>query len=164
MFKPIKEIPTGKTTIPAKGTLWQLVLDPKNGQMVDKICLLDRCCEFPHTNPQNVSRQHQSLYVCLHQPETDPVQERYNGLACYHYPTQQVHETHFDPQWYSSEPLIIPKKEAVGTWVILVVYNGNTQQSQVFILEGDCLEADPIAIVNLPSFMPLAFHGTWYSH
>jgi carotenoid cleavage dioxygenase-like enzyme len=47
------------------------------------------------------------------------------------------------------------------TWVLSLVYDGNTDTSEVWIFDADRLEDEPICRLGLPEKIPLGFHGTW---
>jgi carotenoid cleavage dioxygenase-like enzyme len=45
--------------------------------------------------------------------------------------------------------------------VLTVVYNGHDHRSEVWVYQGDALEAGPICRLELPEVVPPSFHGTW---
>ncbi|MGK7946065.1 MAG: carotenoid oxygenase family protein [Microcystaceae cyanobacterium] len=155
----LKEIPCGQTTTPYQSALVQLKIEPNQGKVVDQITLLDRCCEFPKVDPAQVAYKHSNIYFCIHQEGTNTVTERYNALACYNYETQQLSTTNFEPHWYPSEPIFIPQPKNQGGWIISVIYDGNSETSKMVILDAEKLENEPLAILDLPTRMPLFFHG-----
>eukprot|EP00294_Goniomonas_avonlea_P001174 CAMPEP_0114555588 /NCGR_PEP_ID=MMETSP0114-20121206/8832_1 /TAXON_ID=31324 /ORGANISM="Goniomonas sp, Strain m" /LENGTH=520 /DNA_ID=CAMNT_0001740729 /DNA_START=18 /DNA_END=1580 /DNA_ORIENTATION=- len=68
------------------------------------------------------------------------------------------------------EPTFIPRVEAPGGklttdeddgWVIVQVYDVETQRTDFVLLDAKRVDAGPIARIKLPVHIPLAFHGTW---
>ena len=46
-------------------------------------------------------------------------------------------------------------------WLLSLVYNPGTDRSDVIILDIDNPDADPVAVIHLPTRVPHGFHGTW---
>ncbi len=62
---------------------------------------------------------------------------------------------------YPTEPIYVPNPENLERgWIVTVVYDGNTNSSEVWIF-GDRLTEAPICRLGLPSVVPMGFHGTW---
>ena len=65
---------------------------------------------------------------------------------------------------YPSEPILVPyQDDSEQGWLITVVFDGNTEQSEVIIYESEQLDAAPVCRLALPSVIPPGFHGTWKS-
>ncbi len=63
---------------------------------------------------------------------------------------------------YPTEPIFVPNPENFDTgWIITVVYDGNTDKSEVWVLDSEGLDNEPICKLSLPSVIPPGFHGTW---
>ena len=63
---------------------------------------------------------------------------------------------------YPTEPIYVP--DALNpdlAWVVTVVYDANTDKSEVWVYESDRLDAAPVCRLELPSVIPPGFHGTW---
>ena len=62
------------------------------------------------------------------------------------------------------EPIFVPKnnncKEGEG-YILSIVFNQDTQSSDLLILDAMNIEADPIATVVMPHRVPYSFHGNW---
>lgn len=63
---------------------------------------------------------------------------------------------------YPSEPILVPSKDnPEHDWLLTVVYDGDTDSSEVRIYQSDRLTDAPICRLALPSVIPPGFHGTW---
>jgi all-trans-8'-apo-beta-carotenal 15,15'-oxygenase len=66
---------------------------------------------------------------------------------------------------YPSEPILVPSQDHPEQgWILTVVYDGNTDQSEVRIYHSDRLADKPICRLALPSVIPPGFHGTWHQN
>lgn len=62
------------------------------------------------------------------------------------------------------EPVFIPKKNAKTEddgWLMIYVYNSQTQTTDVEILDALCVADGPLATIHLPINSGTTFHGTW---
>ncbi|WP_445240346.1 carotenoid oxygenase family protein [Microcoleus vaginatus] len=48
-------------------------------------------------------------------------------------------------------------------WIVTVIYDGNSDSSEVWIFDSDGLSREPVCKLELPGVIPLGFHGTWKS-
>ena len=65
---------------------------------------------------------------------------------------------------YPMEPVFAPDSTNPDrSYVITVVFDGDRQCSEVWILDSDRLDSEPICRLALPSIMPMGFHGIWRS-
>jgi carotenoid cleavage dioxygenase-like enzyme len=63
---------------------------------------------------------------------------------------------------YPSEPILVPgKDDPEQGWLLTVVFDGNTNSSEVRIYQSDRLGEPPVCRLALPSVIPPSFHGTW---
>ena len=64
---------------------------------------------------------------------------------------------------YPAEPIFVPNRDNIESgWLITVVYDGNTDKSEVRIYQSDRLQDnEPLCRLALPSVIPPGFHGTW---
>ncbi|WP_017654720.1 carotenoid oxygenase family protein [Fortiea contorta] len=71
-------------------------------------------------------------------------------------------QTNLKQNLYPSEPQ--PAQDAQNpeqSWVITVVYDGNSHSSEVWVFDSDRLDDEPVGKLRLPSPIPPGFHGTW---
>lgn len=160
----LKEVATGKTTTAAKGTLWEIKINPQTKKVVALTQLLDRGCEFPVVPQHLVGKFWDKTYLSIYQEGTDLSQELLNAIACYDRQTDQLSIADVGVNSYPSEPIYVPQPNHPGKgWLITVVYDGNDHHSEVRIYESDRLESEPVCRLGLPNVIPPSFHGTWKS-
>jgi carotenoid cleavage dioxygenase-like enzyme len=158
----LKEIATGETHTPAKNTFTRVVLQPQTGKVTAIETLLDRTGEFPNVPPQNVGQVSRYTYMALFRQATDISQEILNTIARFDHNTETLTEASLGENRYPSEPL--PVQDANNhhqSWVLTVVYDGNSHSSEVWIFDSDRLDAEPVCKLGLPNIIPHSFHGTW---
>lgn len=160
----LKEVATGKTSTPAKGTLWEIKIDPQLGKVIDTKELLDRGCEFPVISQERVGKTWRHTYLSVYREGTDISQELLNAIARFDRHTGNLTVAHIEENCYPTEPIYVPHPDNPEQgWIITVVYDGNTDSSEVRIYQSDGLEDEPLCRLGLPNVIPPGFHGTWKS-
>jgi len=175
----LKEVATGQTHTPAKSTLWQVHLDPKLGKVTAIQQLLDRHCEFPvvpqHRVGQGLSPTYLSvqsipnkdLAPCpdstLHQSTEESIsQEMFGAIARFDHQTDTLTTADLGDSRYPMEPIYAPEAHNPDRgWIVTVVYDGNSNTSEVWVFDSDRLDDEPVCRLGLPSVVPMGFHGTW---
>ena len=160
----LKEVATGQTQTTAKATLWQVSLNPQTGKVLAIQEVLNRDCEFPVVPPQQVGQASRFTYLLLHRQGTDIRQERYDAIGRFDHQIDSLIETDLGENRYPAEPIYAP--DAVNPeqgWVITVIYDGNTDTSEVWVFDSTRLNEEPVCRLGLPSVIPHSFHGTWKS-
>lgn len=158
----LKEVATGKTETPAKGTLWQIHLDPQTGKVIEMAEILDRGCEFPIVPQHQVGRSWHNTYLSIHRDGVDISQELFGAIACFNRQTGDLSLADLGKNRYPSEPIYVPYPDNPERgWLLTVVYDGNTDSSEVRIYESHHLASEPVCRLELPSVIPPSFHGTW---
>lgn len=158
----LKEVATGETSTLAKGTLWQMQLNPQTGKVINLEEMMNRSVDFPIVCSSQVGQKWSSTYMTIHRQETDITQERYDAIACFDHSTGTLIEADLGDNRYPSEPIIAPAPDnPEGGWLLTVVYDGNSHSSLVYIYDRGRLTEEPVCILGLPSVIPLGFHGTW---
>jgi len=158
----LKEVALGETHTPAKNSFTRVVLQPQTGKVTTIETLLDRTGEFPNVPPQNVGQVSRYTYMSLFREGTDISQELLNAIARFDHNTATLTEAHLGENRYPSEPL--PAQDANNhdkSWVLTVVYDGNSDTSEVWIFDSDRLNTEPVCKLGLPRVIPHSFHGTW---
>ena len=99
----------------------------------------------------------------MYRPDVDIVPERYGAIA--RLDTQNGNLTIADcgENRYPAEPIYVPDISSEKGWILTVVYDGNSDSSEVCIFDSDGLSRPPICQLELPGVIPLSFHGTWKS-
>jgi len=159
----LKEVATGKIKTPAKGTLWQIRLNPQTGSLIESAELLERSCEFPIVAPAQVGKNSRYTYLSVRHSE-DQQTELFDAIARYDYQTNTVTEADLGTNRYPMEPLFAPDPTNPDKgYIITVVFDGDRECSEVWIFDSDLLDAEPVCRLALPSIVPMGFHGTWRS-
>lgn len=160
----LKEVPTGNPQTKAEGNLWQLRFHPQTGKILSNVALMERPCEFPVIAPQAVGQTHEETYLSVHREGADPQKELFGAIGCYHHPTATLTVADAGENRYPSEPIYVaaPNPDHSG-WLLSVVYDGNEDQSEVWIYGRDQLPEKPVCRLALPQVIPHSFHGTWKS-
>ena len=158
----LKEVATGKTETAVKGRLWSIKINPQTGQVTASDQLLDRHCEFPVVAAHQVAKPWRYSYFSTHGEDAIPVQELFNAIACFDRQTGNLTLADMGANIYPSEPIYVsqPDNRERG-WLLTVVYDGNTDSSEVRIYNSDRLNEEPLCRLALPSTIPHSFHGTW---
>ncbi|MBW4650884.1 MAG: carotenoid oxygenase family protein [Kastovskya adunca ATA6-11-RM4] len=158
----LKEVPTGETHTFAKGTLWQARINPLTGRVTKLEELIDRPCEFPVVPFQYVGQVSPDTYLAVHRDGVDIRKEPFNAIARYNQATDTLTMADMGENCYPSEALHAP--DALNpdrSWVLTVVYDGNSDESEVRIYDNDALDDEPVCRLGLPSVIPHSFHGKW---
>lgn len=158
----LKEVATGETRTPAKSTLWQVHLNPVRSQVTSSQEVLDRHCEFPVVPQHLVGQASPHTYLSVHRQGVEIGQEPFGAIARFDSKTDTLEEADLGENRYPSEPIYAP--DALNPeqgWVLTVVYDGNTDTSEVWVMNSDRLSEQPACRLGLPSTIPHSFHGTW---
>jgi carotenoid cleavage dioxygenase-like enzyme len=158
----LKEVATGKTQTKAKGTLWRSRLNPQTGKVTQLQELLDKACEFPVVPEQVVGQFSPYSYISVHRDGVDISQEMFGAIAQFDHKTDTLTIADMGENRYPSEPIYAP--DALNSkqgWVLTVVYDGNSQTSEVVVFDSDALDEEPVCRLGLPSVIPFSFHGKW---
>ncbi|WP_353931578.1 carotenoid oxygenase family protein [Okeanomitos corallinicola TIOX110] len=158
----LREVASAETQTVAKTTFTRLQINPKNGKVTGTEILINRTCEFPSVPAANVGKFSKYSYMSIYKEETDMQGEILNNIACFNHETATLTEANLGENLYPSEPIHVqdPENSEQG-WILTVVYDGNTNNSEVWIFDSQRLQAEPICKLALPSVIPHSFHGTW---
>jgi carotenoid cleavage dioxygenase-like enzyme len=160
----LKEVATDQTQTSAKGTLWQIRLDPRSGQVTAMHQLLDRSCEFPTVAPDQVGQAWRFTYLSVHRQGVDISQELFNTIACFDYQTGILTEADLGESRYPVSPIYAPDTQNPSQgWILTEVFDSDRCSSEVWIFDADHLDAEPVCKLALPCVVPFGFHGTWKS-
>ena len=158
----VKEVATGKITTPARATLWRMRLHPQTGRMIEMEEILNRSCEFPVVPNHQTGQPWHDTYLAMHRDEADVGREIFGAIARYVHISGELSIADMGENRYPTEPIFVPNApHSEEGWVLIVVYDGNTDSSEVRIYESDRLADEPVCRLALPSVIPPSFHGTW---
>lgn len=158
----LRQVATGETHTSAKSTLWQVRVNPKTGQVLEQQELLDRLCEFPVVNPIEVGEPWRETYFAMHRKNSNLEKDFFGAIGKFDQKTGTLIEADCGENRYPMEPIYAP--DAIDPnqgWILTIVYDANTDTSEVWILNCDRLEDQPVCRLALPEVIPPGFHGTW---
>lgn len=157
----LKEVATGQIHTPVKSTLWQVHLDPKLGKVTAQQ-VLDQHCEFPIVPQQLVGQASRYTYLTVHRQGVDTCQEIFGAIARFDHQSETLTTADLGENRYPTEPIYAPDTHNLDkAWVVTVVYDGNTDTSEVVVFDSDRVDEAPVCRLGLPSVIPHSFHGTW---
>lgn len=158
----LKEFATGAIQTEAPSQLRQIRLNPQTAKISHQEILVEQDCEFPVVSPQVGDPDLALTYLSVHRPGADIRQEIFGAIACYNPATQSLTLADAGEKRYPSEPIYAADRlNPQRGWILTVVFDGNTDSSEVWIYNYDRLEDEPVCRLGLPSIIPHSFHGTW---
>ncbi|KAB8332531.1 hypothetical protein SD80_018225 [Scytonema tolypothrichoides VB-61278] len=158
----LRQVATGEIHTPAVSTLSRIHLEPSTAKVKAIEEIIDRHCEFPVVPPQDRGQYNCQTYLVVHQQGMDASKEIFGAIARFDHKTNILTITDCGENRYPSEPIYAqnPQNPEQG-WIITVVYDGNSDCSQVWVYDADRLDDSPVCRLALPSVIPHSFHGTW---
>ncbi|MCC3420737.1 MAG: carotenoid oxygenase family protein [Microcoleus sp. PH2017_07_MST_O_A] len=159
----LKEVATGETHTDAEGILCRVHLNPLTGKVTGIEELLDKPCEFPVVPASEVGQDSRYIYLAMYRADVDIVAERYGAIARLDTQTRNLTIADCGENRYPAEPIYVPDISSEKGWILTVIYDGNSDSSEVWIYECDGLSRPPVCQLELPGVIPLGFHGTWKS-
>jgi all-trans-8'-apo-beta-carotenal 15,15'-oxygenase len=158
----LKEVVTGKITTPAKGTLWEVEIEPKTATVIREEQLLDKGSDFPIIPSHQTGKKWRYTYLSVHREQADLSQEIFGAIARFDRELKQVTVADMGENRYPSEPIFVSDQpNSEQGWVLTVVYDGNEHRSELRIYDSEMLDHDPVCCLALPEVIPMGFHGTW---
>ncbi|MEM8720231.1 MAG: carotenoid oxygenase family protein [Cyanobacteria bacterium P01_G01_bin.39] len=158
----LKEVASGYSQTHAPSSLWSLVIEPQTAKVISNQQISPVCDEFPLVSPVKVGQDWRYTYLNVHREGVTHGQELFNAIARFDRTTGKIAIADLGKNIYPSEPILVPRKEDPEQgWLLTVVYDGNTDSSEVRIYHSDRLGEAPVCRLALPSVIPHSFHGTW---
>ena len=143
-------------------TLWRWTVDLPSG-MVTERQLDDYIEEFPRIDDRYKGSRHRYGFATAVRPSSDglfagPALLRHDLLKR----RTDVHE--FGPGRETGEAVFVPRTadapEGDG-WLLSLVYDRQTDRSDLVVLDTADFTGDPVATVQLPVRVPHGFHAAW---
>ena len=158
----LKEVASGYTETPAPGTLWSLTIEPQTAKVIDNRQICDLAGEFPLVSPAKVGQNWRYTYCNVYTDNSKIGKELLNAIACFDRQTEKMAIADLGDNIYPAEPILVPSQgNSESGWLLTVVYDGNTDNSEVRIYQSDKLSEPPVCRLALPTVIPHGFHGTW---
>jgi len=89
-------------------------------------------------------------------------QEIFGAIARFDNKTDSLVMADLGENRYPSEPLYA--SDAINPeqgWILTVVYDGNSDTSEVMVFDSNALDNEPVCRLGLPNVIPHSFHGKW---
>ena len=149
--------------VPASN-LWRFTVDLAT-EAVNVDVLIERACEFPTMNPQNVGRDYRYLYLGAAHGSTGnaPLQ----ALIKRDMETGEEQLWSAAPRGFGGEPLFVARPDADQEddgWLLLWLYNAERDRTELAIFNAQDITPGPIAKVNLKHRVPYGLHGSFTPH
>jgi len=162
LFDPGGENPNVRADEYPPGHLVRVRLDLETGKTSETV-LDDTPCEFPVTDPRFAMKNYRYGYVAARR---GAICRRgiMNAIGRVDHEKGAVEYRVFGRSSYTSEPIFAPKHENAAEgegYLLCVIYHAEEDRSELWILDAQNIQADPIAIVKLQQRVPYGFHGTW---
>jgi carotenoid cleavage dioxygenase-like enzyme len=155
----LKEVATGKPETLAPGTLWQMRLNPRTGKVKNMELAVNRGCEFPVVSPLEVGQPSRYTYFSTSRMGVDFSTDLMGAIARFDYETGKLTVADLGSTRYPSEPIYAPDGDR--GWILTVVYDSQSDTSEVWVYDSDRLDDEPVCRLRLPEIIPFGFHGTW---
>lgn len=153
----------GETVVPDRSNPAFLSIDLNRGKC--ELTLRDENCEFPRMDPRFVGLRNRNVYYPV---GTDGRDEGFGftGLMRIDVESGKVDRFNFREEVALEEHVVVPKpgssKEGEG-WLIGVGFDVARQQSFATVFDALNLAAGPQALVRLPYWTPVCFHGHFHA-
>ncbi|MDO8953627.1 MAG: carotenoid oxygenase family protein [Gammaproteobacteria bacterium] len=142
--------------------LYRSIINTQNGNL-KHVALDDRLVEFPRIREDMDTLEHRYIYTPT--KTTDIVKRRLlNALVKYDVKTQgsEVHD--FGRYAEIGEAVFAAKENSQSEddgYLMLYVYDSQTEQSELVILDARNISAEPLARIKMPRRIPVGLHGSW---
>ena len=146
------------TESPPNLTRW--ILDIKSGK-AQFTKLDERSIEFPRIHPDLVSKSNQFGYALA---SSDTKQPDFKEIIKYDFINDTSEVYKYGQGNFGAEPVFVAADGGVDEdegYLLSLVYNLETDRSDLIILNAQEPSLGPIATVHLPQRVPFGFHGDW---
>lgn len=118
--------------------------------------------EFPIVDPRVANHQHQVGYLATSGQNDD---WWHGATARIDMASGRKETFDFGHRFYAGEPVFAadPNGGVDQGWLLVEVFDGNTERSSIAVLDAERPADGPVAIVRLQHHLPLSFHGTWHA-
>jgi carotenoid cleavage dioxygenase-like enzyme len=122
----------------------------------------DRSGEFPRINDDYAAHKNRFMYNS--RARDWEFGFNFNGVIKYDMESGKTQEFYYDDSQVSGEHVFAPdpggKAEDDG-WLMTVVSDRGTEQSELVILDARALADGPVARIQMPRRVPIGFHANW---
>ena len=140
------------------GVLWRYVIHLDEGTVTEEQ-IDDVGIELPRISESRTGRPYRYFYAA-----EQPTNTEIRGVVRYDLARGSTQRYRVAEGDQNSEPVFVSRPNASSEddgWLLICVYRGATDTSDLVILDGRNVEGEPIATVHLPRRIPAGFHGAW---
>ena len=133
------------------------------GGGVRSMPLDDVSCEFPRVDARRVGLKHRFGYAAV-ETEAEHPMPGWSAVRRYDLERGSFETRSFGRRAGCGEPLFVPRSATAAEddgWVIVLVYDGDRDASDFYVLEAGNIAGEAVARIKLPHRIPYGFHGNW---
>ena len=143
------------------GQLWRYRLNLKT-KTTERRLIDSRTVDFPYVNPSLITQKHRWIYIgAAHQNEGNaPLQ----AILKIDPESGEQQMWSAAPKGFVGEPVFVSRPNATREddgWVLTLVYDAKCDRTDVVILDGTNLNAEPVAKLHLKHHLPYGLHGSF---
>lgn len=147
----------------SKKSLWRYTINTKSGSITKEL-LVDEHCVFGTINPASSAQRHRFVYFTIGAlgNQVAPPQ----GLARFNVETRQLDTWLPESYEFCGEPMFAPaeaKDSEEDGYLLSVMYNGKTKQSELIVLQAKNVASGPITRIPLGLAVPHGLFGCFAS-
>jgi len=120
--------------------------------------------EFPRVDERRVGRKHRFGYAAAVGPEGSPHLSLWTAVRRYDLERGTFESRAFGEGNGAGEPLFVPKNpesEEGDGYLLVLVYDRTRNASDLWVLDAQDIQGEPVARVRLPHRVPYGFHANW---
>jgi all-trans-8'-apo-beta-carotenal 15,15'-oxygenase len=139
------------------GTPTRIHVDPKTGDIVQKVTLSDVRADWPVEDPREAGFGGTSVWCA-----TQKSLGYFDGYAQLHREQGIVDEVSLPPGVFGNEPIVVvDADDETKRHLVTVQYDSNHDRSELVVYDADALKSGPTYRGALPSVVPFGFHGSF---
>jgi carotenoid cleavage dioxygenase len=153
----------GETVVPDRSNPAFVKIDLNRGKC--DVAMRDENCEFPRVDPRVVGLRNRNVYYPVDNGDR-PEGFGFTGVMRIDTESGKVDRYNFSEQVALEEHVVVPRpssgREGDG-WLVGVGFDVAAQQSFATVFDAMNLAAGPQAIIRLPYWTPVCFHGHFHT-
>ena len=157
VIRMFSEVMVGEMSTPSPARIERLRLTA--GGKVRRRQVSDTIFEFPRVAGHSLSQPHSKAYGL-----TVGASGFLGVPAVVDAATGSAGVAPMTPGQFAGEPVPVSKVGATSdqeVWLLTLVLDSDARASELWVLDGEGIEAGPVARVRLPHIVPFGLHGNW---
>lgn len=144
----------------SKKSLWRYTIDAKSGTVTKK-CLSNTHGFFGVVNPAKSAQRHRFIYMAIGAMDDQVAPPQ--GIARFDCESEEIVQWMPESYEFCGEPMYAPSttesEDEDSGYIISVLHNGKTEQSEIIILKANDIAAGPVARVPIGMAIPHGLFG-----